>query len=200
MTPPTARDVLVGVAPYGQLGHNLPGSNNYFDCGGRQRSRGMRVSGRAPAGPSPARVPEQGRAATRRGPDAGGRAVARSHALTFSARPCARRCHRRRNPRQCGQGFGHGLAFAVGVDALHSLVSLFPTLREIVRPGWLRQCYCNIRSSLEAFWPFTRSHHACVTKSGIMAGIRADWPLITPPPPPSMCAPLEQDPPRLKRP
>jgi hypothetical protein len=25
----------------------------------------------------------------------------------------------------------------------------------------------------------------------IMAGIRADWPLITPPPPPSMCAPLE---------
>jgi len=113
MTPPTARDVLVGVAPYGQLGHNLPGSNNYFDCGGRQRSRGMRVSGRAPAGPSPARVPEQGRAATRRGPDAGGRAAARSHALTFSARPCARRCHRRRNPRQCGQGFGHGLAFAV---------------------------------------------------------------------------------------
>jgi hypothetical protein len=67
----------------------------------------------APAGPSPARVPEQGRAATRRGPDAGGRAAARSHALTFSARPCARRCHRRRNPRQCGQGFGHGLAFAV---------------------------------------------------------------------------------------
>jgi hypothetical protein len=26
MTPPTARDVLVGVAPYGQLGRNFPGS------------------------------------------------------------------------------------------------------------------------------------------------------------------------------
>jgi hypothetical protein len=26
MTPPTARDVLVGVAPYGQLGRNFPAS------------------------------------------------------------------------------------------------------------------------------------------------------------------------------
>jgi len=34
----------------------------------------------------------------------------------------------------------------------------------------------------------------------VKIAFRADWPLITSPPPPSMCAPLEQDPPRLKRP